>query len=259
MKARYYLALVFLLGVGRAVASDPAKVTEAVNVVEHGHQDSSATSPAPVGTLIQDGEFVETGKSSRAEMLLPSSSIARMGSNSIFNYSVDSNTINLQSGTILFCKPKEAKQLNMMTAAVTAAIVGTTGFVSVHGTGKSHTYIFGIIEGHASAQANGKSIPVGPGQILEFRPGSPPVVFSFDVPRLVRTSIFFTGFKHPLPNQGEVDSEVSSYLDDERRGFIQPPSHGVDYSGGIPTLTTTAYDSASNACASYQLMGPRVG
>ena len=101
MKARYYLALVFLIGAARAWASDPAKVTEAVNVVEHGAQDSSTTSPAPVGTLIHDGEYLETGKSSRAEMLLPSSSITRLGSNTIFNYSVDSNTINCPARNVL--------------------------------------------------------------------------------------------------------------------------------------------------------------
>jgi uncharacterized cupin superfamily protein len=243
-----YPALACALGIGAALKADPpAKVTEVVNDVEHGSKES-ITTPATTGTPVHDGEYLETGRKSRAEMLLPTASITRLGADTIFNYSVESNLVDLQAGTILFCKPKDAKQLNIKTAAVTAGIVGTTGFVSVQTDAKHQkTYKVGIVEGHATATASGKNFQIGAGDILEFKPGFKPFVFAFDVPRFVKSSPLLNKFKGRLPNQSFIDKEVASYQDDVRRGFIQPPSKGIDYTGDIPVLSTTAYDSAQNS------------
>lgn len=242
-----YLAVAFALGIGPSLEADqPAKVTEAVNVVEHGSNES-ATTPATVGTSVHDGEYLKTGSKSRAEMLLPTASITRLGSNTIFNYSTESNTVDLQAGTILFCKPKDARQLTIKTAAVTAGITGTTGFISVKGSGGKATYILGIIEGHAVAHADNHPFPLGAGDILEFKPGARPFLFPYDVPRFVKSSPLLTKFKGHLPNQSYIDAELASYQDDVSRGFIRPPSHAIDYSGDIPILLTPAYDSAHNS------------
>jgi hypothetical protein len=250
MKTRHVSWLAFVCGLGLNAllrADPPAKVTEAVNDVVHGTEEKK--SPATVGTEVYAGESLETGSQSRAEMLLPTTSITRMGSNTIYNYSPDSNTIDLQAGTILFCKPKDARQLNIKTTAVTAGITGTTGFVSVQGNPNSHqkTYIFGIVEGHATARANGQNFSVGAGDILEFKMPNKPFIFAFDVPRFVKSSPLLTRFKSRLPNQSEIDAELASYQDDVSRGFIQPPRSGIDYSTGIPILSTTAYDSAQSS------------
>ena len=228
-------------------ADQPAKVTGAVNDVEHGLR-AAVTTPAQIGSTIREGEYLKTGIKSRAELLLPTTSITRLGSNTIFNYSVESNTIDLQSGTILFCKPKNAEQLNIKTAAVLAGIVGTTGFVSVQGEGKTTPKIFrlGIVEGHARATANGRTFSLGAGDILEVR-GGRPFTFAFDVPRFVRSSPLLHSFKSRLPNQSYIDAEIDRYQEEASRGFIQSPSNAIDYSGDIPVLPTTAYDSASNA------------
>ncbi len=242
------LAIAFVLGISFALkADDAAKVTVAFNKVEHGANASTANLPATQGTAIHDGEYVETRVNSRAELRLPSSSITRLGAETIFNYSVSSNEVDLQAGTILFCKPQHANELMIKTAAVTAGITGTTGFVSVLGTGSRKTYIFGIIEGHAVAHADDHPFPVGPGDILEFRPGSRPFLFAFDVPRFVKSSPLLKKFSGTLPNQAAIDHELAEYADDVSRGFITPPSKSIDYSGDIPVLSTVAYSSAQNA------------
>jgi len=239
-----YLAVAFVLGISLSMKADqPAKVTEAVNLVEHGSKES-VTTPATVGTPVHDGEYLKTGVKSRAEMLLPTASITRLGANTIFNYSVESNTVDLQAGTILFCKPKDARQLNIKTAAVTAGITGTTGFVSIQGEGSKKNCIFGLIEGHAIAHADDHPFPLGAGDILEFRMGTKPFVFAFDLPRFLKSSPLLTKFKGHLPNQSAIDAALADYQDDVRRGFIRLPSHTIDYSGDIPTLATPAYDSA---------------
>jgi hypothetical protein len=243
-----YFATAVILGTCRSMADDAsAKVTEAVNIVEHGPQGTTDYSPARQGTPVHDGEQLKTGERSRAEMKLPNLTITRLGADTIYNYSAGSNTIDLQEGDILFCKPKDARQLNIKTAAVTAGITGTTGFVSVRGSGSKKTYIFGIIEGHAKATADGKNYSVGAGDILEFKPGSKPFTFAFDVPRFVKSSALLNRFKGTLPNQSAIDAELFNYQAMVSRGFIEPPSHAIDYSGDIPILSRPAYDSAQNS------------
>ena len=250
MKARQsiWLAIVFLIGTAPALDADqPAKVIEVFESVHHGAHESDIRSPAEVGTAVNDGEYVQTGKLSRAAMELPSTSITRMGANTIFNYFADSNLVDLQAGTILFCKPKDARQLTIKTAAVMAGITGTTGFVKVEGEGSKKTYTFGIVEGSATATAAGRDYHVGAGDILEFRPPLQPILFAFDLPRFVKTSPLLTKFKKPLPNQSYIDGAVADYQNQVSRGFIQPPSRAINYSGDIPTLSTAAYDSAMNS------------
>jgi hypothetical protein len=226
-----------------------ATVIEAVNSVDHGSRTSGDSSPAHPGTSIRDGEDVWTGVKSLAELELSSTSITRLGANTTFNYSVASNTVDLQAGTLLFCKPKKAQQLQIKTAAVTAGIVGTTGFVSVQGEGGRKTYIIGLIEGHAIAFADGHPFPLGPGDALEFKPGTKPFSFAYDVPRFVRSTPLIKRFHSTLPNQPYVDAELVRYADDVSRGFIMAPSKAIDYTGDIPLLSTSAYDSAQNSQA----------
>lgn len=250
------LAVALALGMGASLKADqPARVTEAVNIVEHGASMNSATSQAAIGTLVHDGEYLKTGTQSRAEMVLPSTSITRLGANTIFNYSTDSNTVDLQAGTILFCKPKHAPGLNIKTAAVTAGIVGTTGFVSIQGEGSKKTYVLGLIEGHATAWADGHPFSVGAGEVVEFKPGSKPFIFAYDLPRFVKSTPLLNKFKG-LPNQAYIDRAVAEYQDDVKRGFVQAPSQAISYAGGIPILPTLAYSSAMNSLSQPSKGGP---
>jgi hypothetical protein len=254
MKTRQltYLAFALLLGATRSVAGDQtATVKDTFKTVQYGSPTSEKVQTASIGTKISDGEYLKTGVLARAELLLPTESVTRLGANTIFNYSVASNTVDLQAGTILFCKPKDAKQLNIKTAAVTAGIVGTTGFTQIKTTPHTNqkTYVFGLIEGHSTVHVDGQDFSIKAGEILEYTPGSKPVISPFDVPRMVKTSLFFTEFKGPLPNQKYIDAEIAQYLDDQSRGFIQPVNgnqNNTNYAG-IPTMPTTALDSAGNA------------
>ena len=238
---------VVTMGIGATLAADDsARVTEAVNEVERGSKTSGKLT-ATVGTEVRDGEFLETEARSRAALLLPTASITRLGSNTIFNYSAESNTIDLQQGTILFCKPKDAAKLNIMTAGISAGITGTTGFASIKGEGSKKTYILGIIEGHSVAHADEHPFPLGSGDILEFKPGAKPFIFAYDLPRFVKSTPLIKNFKGTLPNQHYIDRAIAEYDDDVSRGFITPPSQAIDYTGDIPFLSNTDFDSAQNA------------
>ena len=229
-----------------ALADSAATVTEAVNQVTYGSTQAAATTPAKAGTKLQDGQFLETGVKSRAELQLANQTVTRLGANTIFNYSTTANEIDLQSGTILFSKPKDGAQLNIKTAAVTAAIVGTTGFVQVH----CKALIIGLVEGHAKVVIDGKVVQLSPGQAVRFSPGGTPQTFYFDIPKFLKTSPLVTKFKGPLPNQAYIDKEIAIYDDFAARGFIAPPTKPyfiTDVGEAVPMIPIPALDSAGNA------------
>jgi hypothetical protein len=250
----HLLAIFVVVGINPLIAADTAAtVTEAVNQVTHGSSQTADTSPAKVGTTLPDGEYLKTGVKSRAELQLADQTITRLGANTIFNYSVANNEIDLQAGTILFSKPKDGKQMNIKTASVTAAVVGTTGFVQVH----DHAFLFGLIEGHATLIVMGVSHNIAAGEILRFAPGGKPQVFFFNIPVFLKTSPLITKYHNSLPNQVYIDKEVAEYDDFVARGFVQPPTEPFflnDLNGSvpiIPTISIPAVDSAANALNNF--------
>jgi len=242
------LLTLLAIGVTHALAADSsATVTAAVNQVTHGPAQSTTAYPAKVGTQLSDGEYLKTGASSRAEMELANKTITRLGSNTIFNYSAATNTVDLQAGTFLFSKPKDSKPMTIKTAAVTAAIVGTTGFVHQTSGGG---FLIGLVEGHSTAVINGITYNITAGEILQYTPGSPPQIFAFDIPKFYHTSGFFKNYHDPLPNQSYIDQEIADYNDLVGRGFIQPPTdpfYIYDTTGNIPVPPVVGTDSAGTA------------
>jgi hypothetical protein len=235
------------VSVGSSSAADSAAtVTEAVNQVTHGSSQATAALPAKVGTPIQDGEYLKTGVKSRAELQLANQSITRVGANTIFNYSVGDNEVDLQAGTILFSKPKDGKQMTIKTASVTAAVVGTTGFARL----RDHDFLFGLVEGHARLTVGGVHYSIEAGQILDSKAAGAPQVYSFNIPAFVQTSPLITRFSDRLPNQAYIDREVAEYNNLVARGFVQPgtePLVVTDFGGAVPTVPITATDSAGTS------------
>jgi hypothetical protein len=234
-------------GLSPALAADTAAtVTEAVNDVSHGSAQSAQTEPAKNGTQIQDGEYLKTGVKSRAELQLANQSITRLGANTIFNYSVANNEVDLQAGTILFSKPKDGKEMTIKTASVTAAIVGTSGFAYLHGK----VLLFGLIEGHATVTTGGIPYKIEAGEILQMNADGKPQLYFYNIPLFLSTSPLLTKFHSTLPNQPYIDSEVARYKAFQARGFIGPATEPFFIStidGSVPILPIPARDSAANS------------
>jgi len=250
-----YLLALLLVGATHSFAADSATVTAAVNQVTHGPAQSTASYPAKVGTQLGDGEYLKTGAASRAEMELANKTITRLGANTIFNYSASTNTIDLQAGTFLFSKPKDAKQMTIKTAAVTAAIVGTTGFVQKHGNG----FLIGLVEGSTTVTIGGVDYTIHAGELLTYTPGAPPQISSFDVPKFYHTSSFFKNYHGHLPNQSYIDQEIDIYNDLVDRGFIQPPSdpfYIYEPNGNVPTTPVVGHDSPGSALGDFNTPPP---
>jgi hypothetical protein len=154
----------------------------------------------------------------------------------------------LQAGTVLFCKPKDAAQLNIRTSAVTAAVLGTTGFIGVQGYGKKRIYRLGVIEGHIRAVVNGQVFRLGTGDILQIGPDGRPFIFAYDIPKFVRSSPLLNKFQNTLPNQPYIQAAVQNYESDAKRGFFGPPLQQPQYWGEMPiAVPPNQYDSPHQA------------
>jgi hypothetical protein len=216
-----------------------AVVRQKVNVVTVAPNLSSEVHPAAQGAVIHDQNVVRTGVESRAELEFTDLTLARLGSNSIFSFDAKARAMSFQQGAVLFSKPTRSGPVELRTGAITAAITGSTGFISnvrtgasgksSHAKGPSSTTLIGMLEGkmHGGARWTDSAghehttpFKLGPGELLVARLDGPPRVAQFDMPRFLRTSPLVNGFSQPLRNQAELDRAVAEYRADERSGFI---------------------------------------
>ncbi len=118
----------FALGILQPAASaaplKDARVTQIFNDVKL-LPDQAASRPAVVNDPVSLGTAVRTGTDSRTELTFSDSTLARLGSQSIFS-SAGIRSVELGSGSILLHVPKNSGGAQIKTAAVTAAVTGTT-------------------------------------------------------------------------------------------------------------------------------------
>jgi FecR protein len=86
----------------------------------------SSPIPAKTGDRIEGQTAVSTGAQSRAEIRFADKTITRLGANSVFRMDHSSRTVDLEKGVILLQVPKQMGGAKVRTAAVTAAVTGTT-------------------------------------------------------------------------------------------------------------------------------------
>src|SRR3982751_2802059 len=121
---------------------------------------------ATLADKVHGDTAVRTGVDSRAELTFSDLTIARLGANTIFSFNEGSRTVELGNGAILLRVPKGSGGAKIQTAAVTAAITGTTVIAEYHPKsyakylvleGTMRVYLKGVV---------GESILLNPGQML---------------------------------------------------------------------------------------------
>jgi len=180
-----------------------ARVTQVVNDVKM-LLEQGAPRPAVVSDLVRRGNAVRTGTQSRSELTFADLTITRLGANTIFSFKEGTREMNLIDGAILFQVPKGSGGATIRTVGVTAAITGTTGIGEYHPATTSHPLFskWLCLEGTFRViLANGQSVELGPGKMVTTDGKSFSKVSTFDIAKLVKTSLFFIGFDTPLPIQ----------------------------------------------------------
>lgn len=204
---------------GAAVLKE-ARVTQVIQDVKL-LPSQAAPRPAVPGDDVRGDTAVRTGVDSRAELTFTDLTIARLGANTIFSFNEGTRTIALSSGAILLRVPKGSGGAKVQTAAVTAAITGTTVMVEYHPNSYAK-YI--VLEGTMRLYMKGRlgeSILMGPGQMMVVRANATQLseVVDVDLERLIKTSLFFTGFR-PLGSENLMADEQRIQLEKKAAGEL---------------------------------------
>jgi len=213
----------------RAEKFERAEVTKVVNDVRL--LTGTATSrPASRGTVVSGSNAVRTGQKSRTELQFPDESVVRLGSNSVFSFLTGKREVDLEQGTLLMQVPKSLGRTKVRTAAISAAITGTTILCErvppvVDRRGemiKAARIKLIVIEGSLELslkRAPDKVLKLFAGDMVAFSEDAEelPQKFKIDIDQLTRTSLLIDGGLGQLPDLQLIDDEIVTQ-DGEKRG-----------------------------------------
>jgi hypothetical protein len=189
-------------------------VTRVYNKVDLLQPEKSAVA-AKIGDDVTGSTAVQTGGQSRAELQFNDATIARLGANSVFSFDRGTRDLNLNEGVILLEVPKNAGGATINTAAVTAAVTGTTVMIESRKGKKGKGVVkFIVLEGTMRLTINGhtgESILLGPGQMITMRAGDTrlPEPQFVDVGRITKTSGLMSKEFTPLKNEPYIIQTVN--------------------------------------------------
>ena len=213
-----------------------ARVTYVVNDVKL-LAPQAAPRPATVPEVVRNGTAVRTGLDSRSELTFADLTITRLGANTIFTFDEGTRNLELKDGAILLRVPKNAGGAKITTAAVTAAITGTTVMMEYH----PHGFIKAIgLEGTFRMYLRrrlGESVLVHAGQMVILRADatrlSDPV--DVDLKELLKSSLLITGFP-PLPSYGLIAQAVQAQTEEKAAGELVDTNLAIFGSGTMVSL-----------------------
>jgi len=204
----------FAVSAAHAAPLTSAEVTAAVNEVSL--VDEGRRVAASVGDRLSGKSELETGPKSRAELTFNDRTIARLGANSFFSFSRGTRDMELNGGVILLQVPKGAGGARVETAAVTAAVTGTTIAVEYSPAkdgfpGKIKIFVLeGTLRSFLKA-VPGESMLLEAGQMIELEPDATrlPEARVFDIGRMARTAGLLSGQFGDLPSMDEILKNIA--------------------------------------------------
>src|SRR5205814_1546051 len=163
----FFILGAILVAFASANAADlkEARVTQIIRDVKL-LPNAAPARPPIVNDPVRDGTAVRTGIESRTELTFADATLARLGANTIFSFTEGTRNLVLTDGAMLLRVPKNAGGAKINTAAVTAAITGTTVMLEFH----KNSYVkFIVVQGTGRIIVRtgvGESLLVHPVQIV---------------------------------------------------------------------------------------------
>src|SRR6266568_1648420 len=194
--------------------------------------------PAVVNDPVRDGTAVRTGIESRTELTFADATLARLGANTIFSFSEGTRNLELTDGAMLLRVPKNAGGAKINTAAVTAAITGTTVMLEFH----KNSYIkFVVLEGTGRVflpNRVGESVLVHAGQMLIAKPNakSLPNPVDVDIRQIRKTSRLIRGFGK-IGSEGLIAQTEAAQDQQRAEGELYETNLAI-YGGGTSFILT---------------------
>jgi hypothetical protein len=192
---------------GPLTSAEVTKIINHVNVIDPRKGDH----PAEVRDVIKDDLGLLTGAQSRSELLFQDNTLTRVGAETFFSFRTGTRDMTLERGSMLLQVPKGLGGAKIRTAAVTAAITGTT--IMMEYVPKQYIKVL-VLEGSLRLSRNrvfGDSLVLHPGKMVIMRPDAKkiPDPVDVDLQHVVQTSslVNFPG-SGPLPSMSLIHAAI---------------------------------------------------
>ena len=199
---------------------------------------------AKLNDLLKAPDRVRTGPESRAELTAADKTITRVGANTVFSFSDNGRTLNLDHGNLLFHAPKGIGGGTIKSGGASAAVLGTTLIVSATTDGGFKVI---LLEGSGKITLpNGKSATLKAGEMVFVMPNGTELskVIDINLGKLVAGSSLVNGFSHPLSSAPLIQAAV------DRQNAAIASGNAVDT--GMAANGVNALDPASYSTAAHQ-------
>ena len=206
---------------GPLTSAEVTKIINRVSVIEPAKGDR----PAALRDVIKDDLGLQTGARSRSELLFQDNTLTRLGAETFFSFKTGTRDMTLEKGSMLLQVPKGLGGAKIHTAAVTAAITGTT-IMMEYSPGKYLKVL--VLEGSLRLSRNGSfgdSVVLHPGQMVIMRPDAKkiPDPIDVDLAEIVKTStlVNFPG-GDILPSMSLIQAAISDQAKEVAKGTLVP-------------------------------------
>jgi len=206
---------------GPLTSAEVTKIINRVSVID----PAKGGHPATVRDVIKDDLGLQTGAKSRSELLFQDNTLTRIGAETFFSFKTGTRDMTLEKGSMLLQVPKGLGGAKIHTAAVTAAITGTT-IMMEYSPGQYLKVL--VLEGSLRLSRNGSfgdSVVLHPGQMVIMRPDAKkiPDPIDVDLAEIVKTStlVNFPG-GDILPSMSLIQAAISDQAKEVAKGTLVP-------------------------------------
>jgi len=206
---------------GPLTSAEVTKIINRVSVIE----PAKGARPATLRDVIKDNLALETGARSRSELLFQDNTLTRIGAETFFSFKTGTRDLTLEKGSMLLQVPKGLGGATIHTAAVTAAITGTT-IMMEYSPGQYLKVL--VLEGSLRLSRNGsfgESLVLHPGKMVIMRPDAKiiPEPIDVDLAEIVKTStlVNFPG-SNVLPSMPLIQAAITDQTKAVAKGILVP-------------------------------------
>jgi hypothetical protein len=204
---------------GALSSAQVTKIINRVSVVDPAKGPHSAA----VREVIKDDLGLQTGARSRSELLFQDNTLTRIGAETFFSFKTGTRDLTLEKGSMLLQVPKGLGGAQIHTAAVTAAITGTT--IMMEYIPRRFIKVL-VLEGSLRLSRNGAlggSVILHPGNMVVMQPDAKKIPEPIDVniALIMKTSplVNFPGAA-PLPSMGLIQAAIAEQNGQLAKGHL---------------------------------------
>src|SRR3982074_3380818 len=197
------------LAAGPLTSAEVTKIINRVSVID----PAKGGHPAAIREVIKDNLGLQTGAQSRSELLFQDDTLTRIGAETFFSFKTGTRDMTLEKGSMLLQVPKGLGGAKIHTAAVTAAITGTT--IMMEYVPDQYIKVL-VLEGSLRVSRNGASsdsVVLTPGKMVIMRPDAKkiPDPIDVDLENVVKTStlVNFPNETAALPSMPLIQAAIN--------------------------------------------------